>query len=294
MVKDNGRPWLESQKLPEGVNPRDIFMGHIIEVDLSKARNMEQINFFGNGDLLAVEKLDGECDVVFNKKNSPRISLNLHPKINTLFRDLYLINEAQEGKTLKLFIGGDVETGGIDVDVTQGVQILETVSLKASDIDIVDGRQIVNIGNAGDIDIGNVVNEDSSGNEIFTLDNPGKVEQVGSNVEEIIYDESLDVVLADGESYVLFETSTEDEKLQVCEYDGVFRFGGGTSGAEFEVAVESTATGLGTRYYSKTVTGVIHGSFNLQSGGNRYQLTITNNSGESRTLARIHVTRRFL
>ncbi|MFW6008809.1 MAG: hypothetical protein ACOCP8_06045 [archaeon] len=156
-------PWLEDQPLPNGVNPRDVSLSNIIEIDLSKARKQENINNYGNGDLILVLDLTGDCQLQINSKNASPIPLKSIPKIQTLFNDLYLTNEAQPGKKLILLLGGDFEGNGILQaessflrDVTN---VTGTVGLKPEDLNIGSGNKNLGINiNTESIGLINAIN----------------------------------------------------------------------------------------------------------------------------------------
>ena len=140
MTTENRRPWKESQHRPEGMKARDLAFYNTLRIDLSKERDKEQINPYGDADLLLVVEQTGSADIRLNKKNAPALPLSKIPKIKTLFNDVYLSNDPQPGEYIEIVIGGDLEGfSALDADTLHSlgidqIQVTDTVGLKADQL----------------------------------------------------------------------------------------------------------------------------------------------------------------
>jgi len=104
----------------------------LLEIDLSTAREDEEIKYAGD---FLLAKTDGELsgiEVRFNEKNHPKFKLSDWNPIITPFYRFFLTNTAQSGKKLKLFVGKDasavagvsqVNLGNVGLLNTAGEQI---------------------------------------------------------------------------------------------------------------------------------------------------------------------------
>lgn len=81
------------------------------DYELDKARTDELVSDFpSEGDVTLIISITGEAEVKFDSPNADSFDLTSYRKMRHRFSNLYLTNEAQAGKTLRLLFGrGDFD-----------------------------------------------------------------------------------------------------------------------------------------------------------------------------------------
>lgn len=105
------------------------------DYELDKARRNELVSDFpSEGDVTLIISITGEAEVKFDSPNADSFDLTGYRKMRHRFSNLYLTNEAQAGKTLRLLFG----RGDFDLSLA-----IETKRIGPGEETEMKGRQIV-------------------------------------------------------------------------------------------------------------------------------------------------------
>jgi hypothetical protein len=114
--------------------PRQKIDQQRFEIDLTTARDYEEIEGVREADFMLVESLDGTAKVKINERGGPEYDLAVyHSFVKSSMVPIsrvFLYNAAQSGKTLKLALGGDASfqatTNPTVASITGAVSIADT------------------------------------------------------------------------------------------------------------------------------------------------------------------------